>query len=361
MQRAESGGTTTVLMIAGTTRYMAPEQFFGVSSPASDIYSFGIVCFELLAGSPPYTATEALPLATEQRHRRVDDIVARANRIPEPAKPLLISALSFDASQRPTDAETFGGKVAAALRSGPLGWHERLRLRMARNRRAAGAAIAIAILLLTALLFLGQFLWAGAHVARVVEYVGGADPIAAGFAPHNEVSATSVLNEDGTGLEAWAVRTHSQGHYIHGLNWWQKRAALRNGWRLTAVVRLRQGQFSTMVDFAGVGARFFFAGALEGPKLMAQAWTRQLPSFAFRNAEVRGDAHAYHTYELTYRPEARSAVLQVDGVPVIRGYVGLHQFQSNFGVSFGVERWKSQEGQADFKLVRFEILGPPGS
>jgi hypothetical protein len=69
----------------------------------------------------------------------------------------------------------------------------------------------------------------GAHVAEVVEYVGGTDPIAAGFKPYNYVSATTVLNQDGTALEAWGMRTHSQGHYIHGLNWWQKRAAMRNG------------------------------------------------------------------------------------------------------------------------------------
>jgi len=361
MHRAESGGTTTVLMIAGTTRYMAPEQFFGVSSPASDIYSFGIVCFELLTGSPPYAAVDALSLATEQRHKRVEGLVARANGIPALAKPLLVSALAFDPSQRPHDAETFGGKLADALRAGPPGRLQRLRLRMAHDRRTVAAALAIAIPLLAALLFLGQFLWAGAHVARVVEYVGGADPLAAGFAPYNDVSATTVFNENATVLEAWGMRTRSQGHYIHGLNWWQKRLALRNGWKLTAVVRIRQGQFSTMTDFAGVGARFFFAGALEGPKLMAQAWTRQLPSFAFRDAEVPGDPHAYHTYEMTYDPVAQSAVLKVDGVPAVRGYRGLHQFQSNFGVSFGVERWKSQQAQADFKLVRFEILGPPRS
>ncbi len=136
--------------------------------------------------------------------------------------------------------------------------------------------------------------------------------------------------------------------------------ALRNGWRLTVVARMRQGQFSTGVDFAGVGARFFFGGALEGSKLTAQAWTRQLPDFAFRDAEVRGDAHAYHTYEMTYNPVARSAVLEVNGLLDVTGYTSLHQFQGNLGVSFGVERWKGQDGQTDFKLVRFEILGPHG-
>jgi hypothetical protein len=53
--------------------------------------------------------------------------------------------------------------------------------------------------------------------------------------------------------------------------------------------------------------------------------------------------------------------LKVDGVSLIGGYWGFHQFQSNFGVSFGVERWKSTGAQADFKLVRFEILDLPHS
>jgi hypothetical protein len=359
MHRAESGGTTTVLMIAGTTRYMAPEQFFGVSGPASDLYSFGIVCFEMLTGSPPYTSSDALHLASEQRRNLIHGIVARSADIPVLAKPLIAAALAFDSSQRPPDAESLGGRLATALQARPPGQLQRLWRRMKRDRRTIATLLTASVLILVALSFLGRFLWLGSHIDRVVDHTAGDDPISEDFTPRNDVSATVVYNEDATAMESWSILTHTQGHYLHELNWWQKRSAIRNGWRLTAIVRLHQGQFSTGADFVGAGARFFFGGVLEGSTLVARVWTNQVPRFAFRDAQVRGNIHAYHTYEMSYDPSTGTAALKIDGTAALSGYRGLHQFQDNLGVSFGSERWKSPAGEADFKLVRFEILSRP--
>src|SRR5262249_34244628 len=41
-------------MVAGTVAYMAPEQFSGRFSPASDQYALGIVAYQLLAGRTPF-------------------------------------------------------------------------------------------------------------------------------------------------------------------------------------------------------------------------------------------------------------------------------------------------------------------
>jgi len=43
-------------MTTGTPEYMAPEQWVGQSGPLSDLYSLGLVMFELVTGSKPYSA-----------------------------------------------------------------------------------------------------------------------------------------------------------------------------------------------------------------------------------------------------------------------------------------------------------------
>jgi eukaryotic-like serine/threonine-protein kinase len=55
------GGTATIV---GTPRYMAPEQANGsLVSPATDVYSAGIVLFEMLAGEPPFNGESAVEIA----------------------------------------------------------------------------------------------------------------------------------------------------------------------------------------------------------------------------------------------------------------------------------------------------------
>jgi serine/threonine protein kinase len=52
--RLEQGGRTQAGMIYGTLRYMSPEQIKGEQqSPATDVYGFGLLLFEMLAGSAP--------------------------------------------------------------------------------------------------------------------------------------------------------------------------------------------------------------------------------------------------------------------------------------------------------------------
>ncbi|MEP7053963.1 MAG: Stk1 family PASTA domain-containing Ser/Thr kinase [Actinomycetota bacterium] len=98
----ETTGMTTTGLLIGTVSYLAPEQVStGRADPRSDVYSAGIVLFELLTGAPPYDGDT--PLSVAYRHvndsvpapssllvgvpREVDEVVRRATLRDPEARP----------------------------------------------------------------------------------------------------------------------------------------------------------------------------------------------------------------------------------------------------------------------------------
>ncbi len=99
--------TQTGVMI-GTPRYMSPEQCDGAKlTPAADVYSLGIIFYELLTGATPFTGTS--PIAVAVQHSSKPPRPPRELRpaIPPALEAVVLHALEKQPAARPADASEF--------------------------------------------------------------------------------------------------------------------------------------------------------------------------------------------------------------------------------------------------------------
>ncbi|MEC3980019.1 Stk1 family PASTA domain-containing Ser/Thr kinase [Amycolatopsis sp. H20-H5] len=103
-----SAGTTSSSVILGTVAYLSPEQVTtGETGSSGDVYSAGILLYEMLTGRAPYTGDTALSVA----YRHVNDDVPRPSElrpgVPPALDELILRATRRDATLRPADAGIF--------------------------------------------------------------------------------------------------------------------------------------------------------------------------------------------------------------------------------------------------------------
>ena len=106
-----SGGAT-----AGTMVYMSPEQLNGDKiTPASDIYSFGVIAYELVTGRRPFNPDTIVQLYDMQREGvRVKPVDLRP-RLRQEAQNIILKMLAFDAQARYEKASEVGSALCDAL------------------------------------------------------------------------------------------------------------------------------------------------------------------------------------------------------------------------------------------------------
>ena len=107
---------TSTSVILGTAAYLSPEQVStGDAGPRSDVYSVGILAYELLTGATPFTGDSALAVA----YQRMDNDVSPPSRViagvPAQFDDLVLQATAREPADRYADAQDMGAELDAIV------------------------------------------------------------------------------------------------------------------------------------------------------------------------------------------------------------------------------------------------------
>ena len=108
---ARSSALTRVGAIMGTPLYMSPEQCGGGQiDMRSDIYSLGVIAYQMLAGEPPFSGNTSTVM---RAHREEDPQHLRehSTKVPKRVAGVVMSALSKNPAQRPATAFAFASSL----------------------------------------------------------------------------------------------------------------------------------------------------------------------------------------------------------------------------------------------------------
>jgi eukaryotic-like serine/threonine-protein kinase len=150
--------TQTGAMV-GTMEYMSPEQALaGHLDQRSDIFSLGLIFYELLTGQTPFRADSALASLIKRTQERVVPVSELDKSVPPELSQIVSRALERDvalryqnASELLADLELWSGTgksgiIAARLKPGPRRWADE-------NKRLIAGAASLVVLLLVSLAY----------------------------------------------------------------------------------------------------------------------------------------------------------------------------------------------------------------
>ena len=169
----EAKGLTATGRVVGTTDYVSPEQAMGEDvDERSDVYSLGVVLYEMLTGDVPFVAETQVGVAMKHVNQPMPDVQAKRPEVSAAVAAVIDRATTKDSRDRyATVAEMVRDleqtlEVEAARRGGTSGEATSVldsvpssRRRLGRRRRISGWGIAMAVVgiaLIAAALIFGE-------------------------------------------------------------------------------------------------------------------------------------------------------------------------------------------------------------
>ena len=105
-------GITSASVILGTAAYLSPEQVAGIETdPGTDVYAAGVMAFELLTGTTPFTGDNALTVANQRLERDVPPPSSMIDGVPVQLDAFIARATARDPARRFADAAEMGAAL----------------------------------------------------------------------------------------------------------------------------------------------------------------------------------------------------------------------------------------------------------
>ncbi len=134
---------TQVGSVMGTATYFSPEQAQGAQpDPRSDLYSLGIVMYEMVAGKPPFTGENPVSIAYKQVHDAPQPLVQIVADVPRSFEAIVAKLLAKDPKTRYPSAAALRDDLRRFRNDEPV---QALVAAQDSQNRVAGLAVAGAV------------------------------------------------------------------------------------------------------------------------------------------------------------------------------------------------------------------------
>jgi serine/threonine-protein kinase len=115
-RQLEQDGVTATGRVLGTTDYVSPEQAMGhVVDPRSDIYSLGVLLYEMLTGDVPFRADSQVGVAMKHVNEELPDVQRRRPEVSAAVARVVERATAKDPAHRYQDVEDMIDDLQTAL------------------------------------------------------------------------------------------------------------------------------------------------------------------------------------------------------------------------------------------------------
>ena len=171
----EEDGLTADGRVLGTTDYVSPEQALGQHvTGQSDLYSLGVVLYEMLTGEVPFKGENQVAVAMKHVRETIPDVQHKRPEVSAALAGVLETATAKRVEERyADDAELIAdledvlaietarsgsatGEVTTVLRTLPSRTRRRVPLRLRQPLLVAGLALALVAVIVAGVLFLAQ-------------------------------------------------------------------------------------------------------------------------------------------------------------------------------------------------------------